>query len=184
MDRLDKTQLSQAENKLRFGSSCSHLIPEEFSRSVPVPFKIKKRGEMGFKVLFYPVATESENPSMASSPLVEGIFSLDGSVPDHCVSMADQKGQVLRRSAPPRMSMVSYYRGKSLLYENLESIAPLYFSGAPLNEKNLKDIGAFVQEFKLVSDPGLWANYYHLSPDFWNWIKQSGQTLPDFPPLQ
>ncbi len=184
MDRLDKTQLSQAENKLRFESSCSHVIPEEFSRSIPIPFKIKKGGETGFKVLFYPVVMESGIPSMAASPLVEGIFSLDGSVADHCITTAEEKGQVLRRAAPAGISMVSYYRGKSFLYENLEKIAPLYFSGAPLNDKNLKNIQTFVQEFKLVSEPGLWANYYRLSPEFWKWIKQNGQSLPGPPPLQ
>ena len=184
MDRLDKTHLSQAENKLRFGSSCSHVIPEEFARSIPIPFKIQKTGETGFKVLFYPIATESKSLSMAASPLVEGIFSLDGSIADHCVSTTDQKGTVLRRFAASGISMVSYYRGKSLLYEDIEKIAPFYFSEASLNNANLKNVQAFVQEFKLVSEPDLWPNYYHLSPDFWNWIKQNGQSLPGPPPLR
>ncbi len=178
MDRLDATKLSQAENKLRFNSSCAHVIPEEFARSIPIPFKIKRRGEMGFKILFYPAEMESASPSMAASPFVEGIFSLDGSVADHCVTTADQKGGVLGRSDLNRLSMVSYYRGKSLLYENLEIISPLYFADSSLQAENLKNINAFVREFKRVSEPALWPDYYRLSPDFWNWLKQNGQTLP------
>ncbi len=178
MDRLDATKLSRAENKLRFDSGCSHVIPEEFAHSIPIPFKIKKTGEMGFKVLFYPVTTESQAPSMAASPFVEGIFSLDGSVPDHCTATTDQKVKILGRAVPSGLSMVSYYRGKSLLYENLERITPLYFADSSLAAGDIKNISAFVREFKRVSEPALWPDYYRLSPDFWNWIQKNGQVLP------
>lgn len=184
MDRLDATKLSQAENKLRFDSGCSHVIPEEFAHSIPIPFKIKKRKEMGFKILFYPVVTEAETPSMASSPFIEGVFALDGSVSDHCIATTDQNEKVLKKNIPAALSMASYYKDKSFLYENLERIAPLYFDNSSPASGDIKNIGAFVREFKRVSEPALWPDYYRLSPDFWNWIKKNGQTLPAPAPSQ
>ncbi|MDE2143492.1 MAG: hypothetical protein KGJ84_13885 [Elusimicrobia bacterium] len=171
-DQVQADPLYQRSGKVRTGAACGKLVPMEFGQTVPIPVRD------GFKVLFYPTNT-SPGRSEVQEPMFEGFFARDGAAPDRCAKVAGAGSASRGPAVRPGVSQSEYYREEAQLYAALDKTAEMYVKGDPLSPESKKSLTDFLDAFAVIGEPGLTAEYYRASPDFWEWLrKEAGRSIP------
>lgn len=176
--RFELNPLSEGVIKLRGSPDCSRWIPLQWVSSIPIPFR--DQSGQGFKLLFYPTTVEAGTPSIALTPTVAGFFTQGPNPIERCEKLPIKTLETLGRAVPPGFSSLrALDQEKTMTYEALEAVAPLYFQKSPLSPEEVKKLGGFANHFKALAEPGLWPYYYRLNPDFWEWLrKEAGKSIP------
>ncbi|MFI5345336.1 MAG: hypothetical protein ACHQ51_03070 [Elusimicrobiota bacterium] len=171
-DQVQADPLYQRAGQVRTGAACAKLVPMNFGQTVPVPVRD------GFKVLFYPTVT-SPGKSEVLPPMFEGVFSRDPDVAERCAKLSAGEGVSRGPAVRDGISQSAYYREEAKLFAALDKTAALYAKAAPLAAEDKKSLTDFLDAFEVIGEPGLTADYYRASPDFWEWLrKEAGRSIP------
>lgn len=160
--------VSRALSAIRVAAPCDTVVPLDWAHGWPVP---AEGGPARFAVFFYPLGGNPETGPRVGAPAAKAVFDAKSGKVLSCERLTpgpDPAPGTRWPAAAAGLDMAGFEARAGALYAAAEAAASAYARG------DAAAAAAFWPAFDGLAEPALRADYYRLSPAFWEWLRAAG----------
>ena len=163
--------VERALSALRVTAPCDKTVSLDWAHGWPVPIE---GGSARFAVFFYPLGGNPDTGPRVGAPAARAVFDAKTGVVVDCAALPKRPDPAPGARWPKTadgLDMKAFDVRAAALYAAAEAAALAYARG------DGAAAAAYWTAFDGLAEPALRADYYRLSPAFWDWLRKTGPSL-------
>ena len=157
---------------------CRSIVAAEWPSGWAVP---AGGGPNRFRIFFYPLkGTPPDEPRLAG-PAAEALLDLAAGAATECrIGPPPKEVSGARWSAAAdKLDADAFDAQAAALHDLTEAVAAAYAARHPATPAEIETAKRYLALFEVMAEPPYLADYYRLSPAFWEWIRSTtGRSIP------